>query len=594
MSLRNQIDPSPTARLRWLGVVFFFSLVGLGCQNAVPPPDAPPDQPGLIFSSVEREAGLGNYRHTTGAVGEKWMPETLGSGGGFIDYNNDGWQDILLVAGGTWTVQDSTISALRLYKNNQDGTFHDVTAESGIAPIVAYGFGVSVADYDNDGDQDVFLTTLETNLLLRNEGGFFTEVGQQANVAGPTTWSTAALFFDADRDGWLDLYVGNYVPWSPQADKWCTSDGTTKDYCTPHQYEGTPGFFYHNNGDGTFTDQTEQVGFVNAPGKTLGVAALDFNSDGWTDVVVANDTERDLLYCNNGDGTFREMGVASGVAFDENGRARAGMGIDTAVMGQAARPTIAVGNFSEEMVGFYQYMGNNLFRDRAPVSQLGAPSFRSLTFGLFFLDADLDADLDLFLSNGHIVKHIERIQASVTYRQPAQLFLQNQNESFDAATTLQGEVFAKQLVGRGAAYADYDRDGDLDVLLMENGGPVHLWRNELNPAAREDLHFLRVSLQGTDSNRDALGARLEAVTKNRRQTRHIHSGSSYLSDSEHATTFGFGETSRLDSLLVYWPSGRMDVFTNISTNQEIRLVEGHTEPEVQTAAPLSHSGTGTQ
>ena len=568
-------------------------LIGLasqGCHEKALPEDTIPAS-GLAFTEVTAEAGLGAFRHETGAFGQKWMPETLGAGGGFIDYDGDGWLDILLVGGATWQGRGAPVPALQLYHNNRDGTFTSVTQEAGLDRVVAYGFGIAAADYDNDGDEDLFLTALGENLLFRNEGGVF-EVGQEAGLAGHAAWSTAALFFDADRDGWLDLYVGNYVPWTPETDKWCTSDGETKDYCTPHQYEGTPGRFYRNNGDGTFAERTQEAGLSGSPGKTLGSASLDFNNDGWTDVVVANDTERDLLYRNKGDGTFEEIGVASGMAFDRNGRARAGMGVDVAVLDGSGQPTIAIGNFSEEMVGLYRYMGNGLFMDQAPASGIGMPSLLSLTFGLFFFDVDLDSDLDLLLANGHIVEHIERIQSSITYRQPAQLFLSQNDGTFDLATNIEGGVFEQKLVGRGAAYGDFDRDGDLDILITENGGPAHLWRNELNPKEQRAVHFLRVHLEGAPHNRDALGARLIAVTGNRRQEWRVRTGGSYLSQSEKTATFGLGAATLIDTLRIYWPSGRVDVFEQVQADQELRLVEGQTKLEPQPGTPHAQPTAG--
>ena len=550
---------------------------GFGCNtpgSTAPPANIPPEAE-TAFTDVTNVAGLGDFRHETGASGNKWMPETLGAGGGFVDYDGDGWVDVVLVAGGVWPEQATASGpALHLYRNNREGTFTRATEAAGLGTPTAYGFGVAAADYDNDGDEDIFLTTLAENLLFRNEGGVFTEVGPTGGLADHTAWSTAALFFDADRDGWVDLYVGNYVPWTPETDIWCTSDGATKDYCTPHQYEGTPGRFYRNNGDGTFAERTHEAGLDTNPGKTLGAAELDFNRDGWPDFAVANDTQRDLLYRNNGDGTFEDVGIASGVAFDRNGRARAGMGIDAGVVDASGEPTLFIGNFSDEMVGAYRHLGNGLFVDNGPASGVGLPSLRVLTFGLFLFDADLDADLDLVLANGHIIEHIERMQDGITYREPAQLFLNDGDGRFAQAAPAAGDAFEQTLVGRGAAYADYDRDGDLDVLLTENGGPARLWRNNLNPKARYDVHFLRIRLEGRQSNRDALGARVVAVVGGRRQERRVRTGGSYLSQSEKTITFGLGPATVIDTLRIYWPAGGEDIFQQVAVDQEVRLVEG--------------------
>ena len=519
------------------------------------------------------------------------MPETFGSGGGFVDFDGDGWLDVALVAGGVWPAQGPPIPALRLFRNNGDRTFLEVTERAGLGSISGYGFGIAAADYDNDGDEDIFLTTLAENMLFRNDGGVFSEVGKAAGLAGEANWSTAALVFDADRDGWLDIYVGNYVPWTPETDKWCTSDGETKDYCTPHQYEGEPGRFYRNNGDGTFSDRTHEAGLGESPGKTLGIAELDFNNDGWTDFVVANDTQRNLLYRNNRDGTFEEIGVESGVAFDNNGRARAGMGVDAAVLEGTGRSTIAIGNFSEEMVGLYTSIGNGLFRDQAPASGVGAPSYLTLTFGLFFFDADLDTHLDLLLANGHIIEHVDRMQESIAYRQPAQLFLGKGDGTFVPALVGEG-VFAQELVARGAAYGDYDRDGDLDILVTENGGPAHLWRNERNPTVDGAVHFLRLHLVGSPRNPDALGARVVAISGNRRQERRVRTGSSYLSQLEKTITLGLGDATHVDTLHVYWPGGREDVFEGVQADQMLRLVEGQRklEPYQNASTVLTSAG----
>ncbi|MGI9175380.1 MAG: CRTAC1 family protein, partial [Rhodothermales bacterium] len=387
--------------------------------------------------------------------------------------------------------------------------------------------------------------------------------------------------FDADRDGHLDLYAGNYVAWSPETDIFCSLDRETKGYCTPETYQGVPARFYHNNGDGTFTDQTEANGFGEAPGKTLGVAELDFNRDGWPDLAVSSDTQRDLLYENNGDGTFTERGAISGVAYDENGKARAGMGIDVGVLDSTGQETIVVGNFSKEMIGVYRHMGDGLFIDRAAVSQVGRPSLLTLTFGLFLFDVDLDGDLDLFAANGHVQPEIEATQEGVGYAEVPHLFINGGDGLFEDVAPAIGGPLAERVVARGAAYADYDRDGDLDVLITENNGPAHLWRNDLTNA-----HFLRVSTAGQESNRDGIGTRLVVKVDGRPMERRIRTGGSYLAQSEQTATFGLGDHERADSLLVYWPSGQVDRFADVEANQHVRVVEGTgTLEPVRTSEP---------
>lgn len=528
-------------------------------QRAAPP-----------FTKITDAAGLGDFMHRTGRFGKKWFPETMGAGGGFFDYNGDGWVDIVLIGGGALPGHDTAqgTQALRLYENDGDGTFTEVTRKAGLAGVRAYGFGVAAADYDNDADQDLLLTTLGRNLFFVNENGVFREAGRSIGLADEAAWSTAALFVDANRDGWLDLYVGNYVDWSPANDVYCTKDGTAKSYCTPEVYEGVPGRFYLNDGDGTFTDRTDESGFSWAPGATLGAAEFDYNDDGWSDLVVANDMQRDLLYENEGDGTFSEKGDQSGIAYGWEGNARAGMGIDVGDVSGSGEPTIFVGNFSTEMIGVYQHMGQGIFADQSSPSKVGRPSLLSLTFGLFLFDADLDRDLDLFVANGHVQKDVERVSDSISYRQPAQLFLNEGAGTFTEAAPSKEGWLSEPLLGRGAAYADVDHDGDLDVLVTENGGPAHLWRNDLKQGC-----FLRVHLVGRESNRDAVGARLTAVVAGERMERRVRTGSSYLSQSEKTATFGLGGASHVDTLTIRWPSGKVHRFTGVDANQRLIVNE---------------------
>lgn len=539
------------------------------------------------FEDATASAGLDDFHHQTGAFGEKWFPETMGSGGGFLDYNGDGHLDVLLVGGGVWPESDAELEhALWLYRNNGDGTFTLATEEAGLGDVDAYGLGVVAADYDNDGDQDVLLTTLNRNLLFRNNGnGTFTEVGREAGLNAPPRWSSAAVFFDADRDGHLDLYVGNYVHWTPETDIFCSLDGETKGYCTPEQYEGATGRFYHNNGDGTFSDWTERAGFIPTPGKTLGAALLDFNKDGWIDLAVANDQERDLLYVNNGDGTFTERGVASGLAYSEDGVARAGMGIDAGVVDTTGETSVFVGNFSREMIGVYRHLRNGLFEDRASVSRIGRSSLLSLTFGLFLVDAELDGDLDLFAANGHVQPNIEQNSSVIRYRQPAQLFLNDGSGRFEEMPAADGP-FAQRLAARGAAYGDYDGDGDVDILITENEGGAHLWQNNVRSAS-DPPAYLRVALTGTDSNRDGIGARIELEAEGHVQERLVKSGSSYLSTSECVVTFGFDEGApEIDRLTIHWPSGRTEEVGAVAPNQTVHVVEGEGRQEEPASAAM--------
>ncbi len=565
-------------RLKWLASCSgFILLVGgaLSCAGPEPAAEQEGQSKGTdrilpAFTDITAEAGLGEFWYENGATGEKWFPESMGSGGGFIDYDGDGWIDILLVGGGTWSErEDELVPALWLYRNNGDGTFSLRTDEAGLGGIFAYGLGISVADYDNDGDEDFYFTTLRDNMLFRNDGGRFTDVGQASGAIGEPAWSTNAIFFDADQDGWLDLYVGNYVDWSIEDDLWCTLDGVTKSYCTPELYSGIPSRFYRNNGDGTFIDQTEAAGFLPAPGKTLGAVELDFNKDGWPDLVVACDTQRNLLYENNGDGTFTEKGAISGIAYDENGGARAGMGIDVGIVDHTGEETVFVGNFSREMIGVFRHVGNGLFIDRAAVSKIGRPSLLTLTFGLFLFDPDLDGDLDLFTANGHVQVEIDYTEDGITYKEPPHLFINRGDGIFEDVAKAAGGVLSRPIVGRGAAYADIDRDGDQDILITTNNGPAYLWRND-----QQNGHFLRVQLEGRQSNRNAIGIRIVAVVGDRRMERRIRTGSSFLSQMEKTVTFGLGASTIIDSLIIYWRNGRVARFADVGADQEVRIVEG--------------------
>jgi len=571
----NQLHPLPSI-IYWVMntalIVVLFNACGKDKQSsAVDVINAQKNAASKInFAEVTSEAGLGNFRHDNGSFGEMWFPEQMGSGVGFIDYNDDGWVDILLVGGGGWANHTKRkVKALWLYKNNKDGTFSDVTEETGLERINTYGLGIVAADYDNDGYQDIFLTSLGKNILLRNHDGIFKDVSQPSGLGNRIEWSSSAIFFDADKDGWLDLYVGNYAIWSPAGDLWCSLNSKTKVYCPPEMYVGLPSRFYHNNGDGTFSDHTQIAGFLPAPGKSLGVVQLDYNNDGWPDLAVANDGERDLLYQNNGDGTFTEKGTVLGMSYGENGEARAGMGIDAGVVDSSGHPSIFVGNFSNEMIGVYRYSGKGWFNDRAALSRIGRPSYLSLTFGLFLFDADLDTDLDLFVGNGHVYPLRTKDQEGITYRQKSQLFTNDGTGVFTAANEMVAAVLENKMVVRGAAMGDYDRDGDLDIIMTENNGPVHLWRNDT-----KGNNFLRVILEGESSNKNALGAKVVVAIDDYKMERIIRTGSSYLSQSELVASFGLGYHTMVDSLSILWPSGITDTFTNIKNNREIFIKEG--------------------
>lgn len=542
----------------------FWACGGETREESATPADAP-----WRFSDVTEAAGLGSFRHETGAFGQLWMPESTGSGAAFTDYDGDGWIDIVLVAGG-FLEGSRAFPALRLYRNNGNGTFSDRTREAGLADVVAYGQGLTAVDFDGDGDDDLFLTALGPNVLLRNDGGVFYDVSEESGLSVESEWSTAAAFLDADGDGHLDLFVGNYVHWTPETDAFCSEDGVTKRYCTPKAYRDVPGRFYRNNGDGTFTERTAEAGFGGAPGSALGAVSLDIDRDGLTDLYVANDLRPNLFFRNNGDGTFTEVALRMGAAYDERGYARAGMGVDAGVVDASGHVTIFIGNFSREPIGAFQYTGDDLFLSREAAMRLYRPSLNSLTFALFLFDANLDGHLDILGVNGHVDLDVELTERDVTYRQPVQLFLNQGDGTFRNVAPELGAPLTTPLAGRGGGYADFDGDGDLDVLVTENGGGVHLWRNDL-PSGHGA--FLRVVLEGTRSNRAAIGARVIVHVGGLVIQLDRRGGASYLTGSEPLLTFGLGDATRADSLIVHWPSGLRTSLAGVAADQTIFIRE---------------------
>jgi len=524
---------------------------------------------GVQFTDVTQAAGI-RFRHNTGRSGKKYLPETLGSGCAFLDFNNDNYADILLLNGKDWNPPAGAArhSYPALYRNNGNGSFTDVTAAAGLATEM-HAMGVAVGDYDNDGWQDLYITALDGDHLFHNEhNGTFRDATRAAGINN-AGFGTSAAWLDYDRDGKLDVFVANYVQWSPQTDLWCSLDGRTKSYCTPESYKGLPAKLYHNLGGGKFEDVSRKAGIADPAGKSLGVAVLDFDGDGWPDLFVANDTQPNKLYRNNRDGTFTDIGVAAGVAFGEDGVARGAMGVDAADYDRSGRPHLLVGNFSNQMLALYHNEGRALFVDEAPASAVGRASLLSLTFGLFFFDYDLDGHPDIFTANGHIEDEINRVQPKVHYEQPPLLFHNLGGRRFELSTDQVGPFLRRPIVARGAAYADYDLDGDLDILITTNGGPAYLYRND----GGNRNNFLRVKTRGTKSNRDGIGAvvRLRSASGSQWQT--VHSGSSYCSQSELPLTFGLGRDARVDSLEIDWPSGAHQVLSNLPVNQFLLIQE---------------------
>ena len=525
--------------------------------------------PGFAFVDVTGPAGL-MFRHNNGAYGGKLLPETLGSGCAFLDYDNDGWPDILLVNGADWPGHQTQRSTLRLYRNNRNGTFTDVTRAAGL-DVEMYGMGVAVGDYNNDGFPDVLVTCVGQNRLFRNTGrGTFLDVTKSSGLGGRSAFSTSAMWVDVDRDGLLDLFVCNYVRWSAERDVFCSLDGKQKSYCTPEAYRGDTSWLFRNRGDGTFEDVTATCGIFDSTSKALGVALIDDDQDGWPDIFVANDTQPNKLYRNQRNGTFKDVALQTGVALSADGKARAGMGVDAGDVDNSGTPALAITNFEGEMIGLYRRSRQGTYRDVATDAGVGFPSRNYLGFGCVLGDFDLDGRLDLLTVNGHIDDTVRNIRGNVGYAQRPQLFLNQGNFRFRDASGAIGGGFAQPRVGRGLAVGDFDRDGDLDVLMTTNNGPAVLLRNDHTAGNRS----IRFRLRGTTSNRDAIGAGVRIFHDGVSQSRMVKSGSSYLSQSELPVTFGVGRRDRVGRVVVTRPSGRVEESTNLATGRSYDWIEG--------------------
>jgi hypothetical protein len=529
---------------------------------------APASALGFRLTDVTSLAGI-QFRHNSGAYGGKLLPETLGSGCAFLDYDRDGWQDILLINAMDWPGHKRQRSTLRLYRNNRNGTFADVTQSAGL-DIEMYGMGVAVGDYNNDGFPDILITCVGQNRLFRNTGkGTFVDVTRASGLQGRQAFSTSALWFDYDRDGLLDLFVCNYVRWSPEHDVFCSLDGKLKSYCTPEAYRGDTCWLFHNRGDGTFEDVTATSGVFDSSSKSLGVAMFDYDQDGWPGLLVANDTQPNKLYRNLGNGKFKDVAVEAGLAFSAEGKARAGMGVDIGDFENSGKPGIAITNFDNEMIGLYRAVRPGVYDDISVAAGIGLPSRNTLGFGCGFLDADLDGALDLAVANGHIDETVRNIRGNVGYAQPPQFFLNQGNGKFRDVAAEAGGGFDQPKIGRGLAYGDFDRDGDLDILLTTNNGPAFLYRNDQLAGNRS----IRFHLVGTKSNRDAIGATVRIFYSGQSQSRMVRGGSSYLSQSELPVTFGLGKRDKIERATIDWPSGRTEEFKDLGTGRAYECTE---------------------
>jgi len=531
------------------------------------PVSLPAAGPGFQFTDVTSAAGI-HFEHNSGAYGGKLLPETLGSGCAFLDYDADGWQDILLVNSMDWPGHKRQRTTLKLYHNNRNGTFTDVTKAAGL-DVEMYGMGVAVGDYNNDGFPDIFITCVGQSRLFRNTGkGTFVDVTKASGLGGKQGLSTSAVWFDYDRDGLLDLFVCNYVRWTAETDVFCSLDGRNKSYCTPEAYRGDTCWLYHNRGDGKFEDVTASSGVFDSSSKSLGVAMLDYDQDGWPDLLVANDTQPNKLYRNLHNGKFKDVAVEAGLAFSTEGKARAGMGVDVADFENSGKPGIVITNFDNEMIGLYHFVGRG-YDDVAMQEGLGAASRNTLGFGCVFFDANLDGLLDIAIANGHIDETVRNIRGNVGYAQPAQMFENLGGRKFRDVAEEVGGGFEKPKVGRGLSVGDYDLDGDLDLLLTTNNGSAYLYRNDVSNSNRG----IRFHLVGTQSNRDAIGATVRVFAQGQQQTRMVRSGSSYLSQSELPVTFGLGKLEQIERVVIDWPSGRSEEYKGLKAGKMFQVIE---------------------
>ncbi len=514
------------------------------------------------FEDFTPSSGI-RFKHVNGASSEKLLPETMGSGAAFLDYDGDGKLDLMLVNGTEWpqTGEDRDPGRCALYRGRGDGSFEDVSRQTGM-DVEVYGMGCAAADYDADGDVDLYLTALGDDLLLRNDGGTFRDVAASAGVGHGRwfdsqgtphpEWTTAALWLDADGDQDLDLFVAGYCQWTPEIEIFTTLNGTDKVFSTPDRYTGLPPRLYLNRGDGTFEEAPLGNGEEALTGKTLGAATWDFDGDGRLDIVAANDTRPNFYFRSAGEGRFSEEGIPTGIAYDANGRARAGMGIDVGVLPQWGT-VVGIGNFAGEPLSLYRRGEGGTFHSTALQAGLVSPTNRPLTFGLALLDLDLDGWLDLVVVNGHIEPEITRYLPDQRHAQSAQVFQGRPDGTFVDVTDQAGRDFALPRVGRGLAWGDVDGDGDIDLLMTQNGGSPALLRNRLQET--HPRHFLRVDLRGPRTNPRAIGALVSLRADGRERRATVRTGSSYLSQGETTLTFGLGDVDSVERLEVRWPSG---------------------------------------
>ncbi len=531
---------------------------------------SPHAQTTVQFVDVAEASGI-TFKHVNGESGRLYYLETMGSGAAFFDYDNDGDLDLYIVNSaplpGFVTAMPPTNV---LYRNDGDSGFTDVTAEAGVGHL-GYGMGCGTADYDNDGDPDLYVTNFGVNVLYRNNAdGTFTDVTINAGVGNSDRWSSSCAFVDYDQDGNLDLYVVNYLDYDIVEDgEWYDTNGR-RIYSNPRVYEGVSDTLYRNRGDGTFTDVTQRAGVYNDTGKGLGVTCGDYDNDGRIDIYVANDTTPNFLYRNMGDGTFMDLGVIAGVAYNEDGVAEGGMGVDFGDYNNDGFLDIFVTNFSRETNTLYRNSSNGIFTDFTYIAHLGDPSFLKLGFGTKFFDTDNDGDLDLFVANGHVYSTVESQSDTLEYAQTDQLFLNMKESPFLDVSEGSGTYFSMKRISRGATFGDYDNDGDTDIFLVNLNQKAVLLRND----GGNRNNWLKIKTVGVKSNRDGIGARIEVVTRSHTQIREVQAGSSYLSGHDLRLIFGLGAEAEAKEVTVTWPSGLEQTLADVEANQFLIITEG--------------------
>ncbi len=534
----------------------------------------------VSFEDITARAGI-SFKHFSGATGKKYMPETVGSGVAFLDYDSDGYPDLLFINSTDWpNAKDRRPHYPKLYHNNKNGTFTDATEKSGLK-IDVYGMGVCVGDYDNDGWPDVYFTCIGPNHLFHNEhNGTFRDVTLTAGVAGVPfepggiefKWSSSATFCDYDKDGIPDLFVCNYVHWTPKTDVFCTSRGGSKAYCAPNNYEGVPCTLYKGMGGGKFQDVTAKTGILPHIGKSLGVVVTDLNNDGWPDIAVTNDTSPNFVFVSEHGEKFRETGHESGFAYSDAGRAKAGMGIDAADYQNTGQIGLLTGNFSKECLSLFVNDGTAVFTDQAYPLGVAQPSLEFLTFGLFFFDYDLDGRADIFTANGHIDDYVHQTDAMITYKERPLLF-RNLGQRFEEVGLKSGPAMKTEIVGRGCTWGDFDMDGAPDIAIVSNNEGGFLWHN-----VQSGRHnWVGLKLQGTRSSRDAWGAVIHVKNEGLVQRSEVYGGGSFLSQRQIWSLIGAGHSSTLEKITIDWPSGEHTELSNLPANTYYSIVEGKTE-----------------